>query len=208
MKLLIVDDSAMIRRAINTAYKGSVFTDIQTASDGLLALTVFKEQNPDVVTLDITMPHMDGLAAMSQMLEMKPGTTILVISALADHHTAIEALTRGAHQFICKPFTAEELKEALDNLLNQKPKRGRKKRGRRNEQSTRDQELQQTVAQIVKPPEDSAAPVSKEPGETPSEADYPSGYVEPPAVTETAAVKRQASFQDVYNNMSKDKQND
>jgi len=117
MKLLIVDDSAMIRRAVATAYKGTVFTDVKTAADGLLAMTVFKEQLPDVVTLDITMPYMDGLAALSQMLEIKPDTVVLVISALADNHTAIEALIRGAQQFIYKPFTTEDLKEALDTLL-------------------------------------------------------------------------------------------
>ena len=117
MKLLIVDDSALIRRSVNAAYSGSVFTEIKTASDGLLAVTLFREMLPDVVTLDITMPHMDGLAALGQMLEIKPNTTILVISALADHHTAIEALSRGAHQFICKPFDHDDLKEALDQLL-------------------------------------------------------------------------------------------
>jgi len=122
MKLLIVDDSAIIRRSINSAYEGTVFTDIQTATDGLLALSIFKKQQPDVVTLDITMPHMDGLAALSQIMELKPNTTVLVISALADHHTAIEALIRGANQFICKPFSSTELKDALDTLLEEREK--------------------------------------------------------------------------------------
>ncbi|MGJ8678228.1 MAG: response regulator [Akkermansiaceae bacterium] len=117
MKLLIVDDSAMIRRAIASAYKGSTFTEVQTAADGLLAVTIFKKFLPDVVTLDITMPHMDGLAALSQMLKIHPETKVLVISALADHHTAIESLMRGAEQFICKPFTPEDLREALDDLM-------------------------------------------------------------------------------------------
>ena len=80
MKLLIVDDSAMIRRAVANAYKGTVFTDVQTAADGLLALTVFKEQLPDVVTLDITMPYMDGLAALTQMLEIKPNTVVIAVN--------------------------------------------------------------------------------------------------------------------------------
>ena len=194
MKLLIVDDSAMIRRSINTAYKGSVFTDIQTAADGLLALTVFKKQDPDVVTLDITMPHMDGLAAMSQMLEEKPQTIILVISALADHHTAIEALTRGAHQFICKPFTADELKDALDNLLNAKPKRSRKGRSsRRGEQTETNKNLEKTMAQIIKP---EAA------GDTPDKVDYPSGFVQPPSVEE-ATSKETDSISDSLTNIFK-----
>ena len=117
MKLLIVDDSALVRRAIEAVYSGQKFTEIKTASDGLLAVSIYKEFAPDVVTLDITMPYMDGLAALTEMLEFNTRSKILVISALADHHTAIEALKRGADQFICKPFSDEDLKEALDDLV-------------------------------------------------------------------------------------------
>lgn len=117
MKLLIVDDSALVRRSIESVYRGQKFTEIKTASDGLLAVTLYKEFAPDVVTLDITMPYMDGLAALTEMLEHNSGSKILVISALADHHTAIEALKRGADQFICKPFSDEDLREALDDLV-------------------------------------------------------------------------------------------
>jgi len=119
MKLLIVDDSSIIRKTINAAYKNTVFTEIQSASDGMLAVTMFEKFLPDVVTLDITMPNMDGLSALSQILTIKPNTYVLTISALADHHTAIESLNRGAHQFICKPFTQADLKEALDDILNE-----------------------------------------------------------------------------------------
>ena len=120
MKLLIVDDSAMIRRTISAAYKNSVFTEVDTAPDGVLALAKFKQMMPDVVTLDITMPHMDGLTALTEMLEVNPDATILTISALADYHTAIESLTLGADQFICKPFKQEDLLEALDNIIKVK----------------------------------------------------------------------------------------
>jgi len=172
MKLLIVDDSAMIRRSINTAYQGSVFTDILTAADGLLALTVFKKLQPDVVTLDITMPHMDGLAAMSQMLEIKPNTVIIVISALADHHTAIDALSRGAHQFICKPFTPEDLKEALDNVLNENKAKAEKVK--KPPVSRIDPKLEDTMRHVVKV---TTAVTLKD---SPDDVDYPSGYVSPP----------------------------
>ncbi len=121
MKLLIVDDSAIIRRTIENCYRGeSIFTEIETATDGVFALSVFRKFRPDVVTLDITMPGLDGLSACEQMIAIKPDTRILVISALADYHTAIEALTRGAAQFICKPFTDADLKEAIEDLRNTK----------------------------------------------------------------------------------------
>ncbi|WP_018970172.1 response regulator transcription factor [Rubritalea marina] len=191
MKLLIVDDSAMIRRSINTAYKGSLFTQIETAADGLLAVTIFKQLLPDVVTLDITMPHMDGLAAMSQMLEIKPDTAILVISALADHHTAIESLARGAHQFICKPFTAEELREALDDIIkNRVPATVEK------QDTEVDAELKKTMAQLTT----ASTQVTQK---VPSPEEYPSGYVQPPAVPEAAkaafdAVKSQRPLTELH----------
>lgn len=179
MKLLIVDDSALVRRSIEAVYSGKKFTDIRTAADGLLAVSVYKEFRPDVVTLDITMPYMDGLAALTEMLEHNTNSKILVISALADHHTAIEALSRGADQFICKPFSAEDLCEALDDLAfdhttssdltETAPERDQ---GReileRTHQATRMVKYQSAFDQ---------PPVLQAP---PNPQQYPSGYVAPP----------------------------
>jgi two-component system, chemotaxis family, chemotaxis protein CheY len=118
MKLLIVDDSMIIRRAIERTLAPSLFEEIQTAADGLRAVEAFKEFRPDVVTLDITMPHMDGIATLEEMLKIKADTKIMIVSALADDATAIEALTMGADQFICKPFTNEELVAAVNEMLD------------------------------------------------------------------------------------------
>ena len=190
MKLLIVDDSALIRRAITSAYQGTVFTEIQTASDGLLAVTIFKKFLPDVVTLDITMPHMDGLAALSQIVEIHPQTNVLVISALADHHTAIEALTRGADQFICKPFTPEELREALNDLI---------KSSNINQQPTKTQHPEQTHSidsfeQFQKKTRSNQTPPVTVLNNvtTPSQEDYPSGFVKPPCVKKPISLSNYA----------------
>lgn len=186
MKLLIVDDSAIIRRAISDVYEGTVFDDIQTASDGMLALTIFKKQLPDLVTLDITMPHMDGLATLTQILEVKPDATVLVISALADHHTAIESLIRGANQFICKPFSNKELTEALDSVLEQI-------------QEKRDEAKAVKKQLAVHAIEDSALTKNTYIENTSSvqPMQYPSGFVAPPQVElpkEDSAVQRQRKF--------------
>lgn len=118
MKLLIVDDSMLIRNAIERVFAGSAqFSEIKTAPDGVLALAQFKTFEPDVVTLDITMPNLDGLSALDEMIQLRPECKILVISALADNHTAIDSLKRGASQFVCKPFTDDQLKEALTDLF-------------------------------------------------------------------------------------------
>lgn len=190
----------MIRRIIYDAYEGSTFTDIQTASDGILALTVFKQQLPDVVTLDITMPHMDGLAALSKMIEIKPSIVVLVISALADHHTAIESLSRGAREFICKPFTSEDLQKALDSLLSDMAKiQAKSKPSRTMENSSASERVERRQVSS----RDVSLSLEKY-----SRVDYISGYVEPPKIKrvvplkkETDAIKRQVSFQDTRNQL-------
>lgn len=116
MKMLIVDDSMIIRRAIERTFSATV-DEIKTASDGLQALEEFRSFLPDVVSLDITMPHLDGIETLEEMLKIKPDTKIMIVSALADDATAIDALTKGADQFICKPFTNEELIAAVNEML-------------------------------------------------------------------------------------------
>jgi two-component system chemotaxis response regulator CheY len=115
MKILIVDDSQVMRRAIERAI-GSEH-EVRTAGDGEEALRVFDEFGPDVVTMDITMPKMDGLTCVDELLQRKKSTRILVVSALADVGTAVTAVKRGAHGFLTKPFTPESIAEELKELL-------------------------------------------------------------------------------------------
>lgn len=118
MNLLIVDDSNMIRRSIERVSQKFPFQEVRTAANGVLALALFESWRPEVVTLDITMPQMDGLAVLDAIKKIDASTRVLIISALADKATAIEALKRGAAEFICKPFTPEELGEALEEALS------------------------------------------------------------------------------------------
>jgi len=118
LKLLIVDDSMVMRRALTVSIQTSNFQEVRSAANGVLALQQFREFLPDVVTLDLTMPELGGIEALEQMLKIKPDTKIMIVSALADDATAIEALKKGAEQFICKPFTPEELNQALLEMLS------------------------------------------------------------------------------------------
>lgn len=117
MKLLIVDDSLVIRRALERSLKFQSFESIQSAQNGAIALKLFKENPADVVTMDITMPEMDGLTCIESIIKINPSTRILVITALADKGTAVEAVKRGAQGFLLKPFTADDVNEALIDLL-------------------------------------------------------------------------------------------
>lgn len=117
MKLMIVDDSNIIRRKIERSAHIGNLEVVGMAPDGMSALKLCQQTDPDLVTMDLTMPHMDGIQCIEQLVAIKPSLLILVVSALADKATAIEALKKGAHGFLCKPFTEEELSDALDELL-------------------------------------------------------------------------------------------
>ena len=117
MNLLIVDDSNFMRRNIERGLGQHAFTEIRTAGNGLQALDQYKQSRPDVVTMDITMPNMDGLACVEALLQLDADARILVISALADASTAVEAVKRGAQGFLLKPFSPEELQEAMQDVL-------------------------------------------------------------------------------------------
>lgn len=115
-KLLIVDDSTVMRRAIQRAV-GNQDYEIKMASNGREALTVFDTFIPEIVTMDITMPEMDGLACLDAILQRKPETRVLVVSALGDKTTAVEAVKRGAYGFLIKPFTPESLNGEIEELF-------------------------------------------------------------------------------------------
>jgi two-component system chemotaxis response regulator CheY len=116
MRLLIVDDSNIIRRHIQREI-GEDKHEIRMAGDGVEALKIFDEFKPQIVTMDITMPNMDGLSCVEAILKRDPTTRILVISALADRGTAVEAVKRGAQGFLLKPFTSETLATEITELF-------------------------------------------------------------------------------------------
>ncbi len=116
IKLLIVDDSDLIRRCIGASFKEDFFA-IYQAADGIEAIEKMRALHPEVVTMDLTMPRMGGVECISELVEIDPEVRILVVSALADNTTCIESLKRGAMGFLEKPFTSEELCDAISILL-------------------------------------------------------------------------------------------
>jgi two-component system chemotaxis response regulator CheY len=116
MKLLVVDDSDVTRRAIRRTIERPG-DSIETASNGVEALRVLERFDPDVVTMDISMPEMDGIECISSVVRMCPRARILVISALEDKPTAVEAIARGATGFLLKPFSAEALGFEIADLF-------------------------------------------------------------------------------------------
>jgi two-component system chemotaxis response regulator CheY len=121
MKLLIVDDSAIIRSRIARILNDPRLNYINVvgmARNGVEAITLYLQQAPDIVTMDITMPEMDGVDCTEKMISLRPECSILVISALSDKATALKTLKKGAKGFLYKPFTDEELIAAFLELTN------------------------------------------------------------------------------------------
>lgn len=120
MRLLIVDDSNMIRSRISRVVQAGGLAEVALvglARNGAEALRIARATRPDVVTMDLTMPEMDGIECIGEMLRILPGTSILVVSALSDKSTAIQALKLGARGFVAKPFSDDELKLALLDVM-------------------------------------------------------------------------------------------
>ncbi len=121
MRLMIVDDSNIIRSRISRVVQTKGLSEILIvglARNGAEAVQIAKSTHPDVVTMDLTMPEMDGIECIKELMEFSPEVNILVISALDDKATAIAALRLGARGFLGKPFTDDELRLALLEVID------------------------------------------------------------------------------------------
>lgn len=120
MTLLIVDDSSVMRRTIEKNLQGYDLQIIGNASNGVEALEMVKAQKPDVITLDITMPEMDGIKCLEEIMVVHPAAKVMIITALSDKLTGLIALDKGARGFLYKPVNAADLSRAFDKLLKRK----------------------------------------------------------------------------------------
>lgn len=127
MKILLVDDSLVVRNALTRAVealeasargaRSPSIDEVIRADNGATAVDLFALFRPELVTMDLTMPELDGLGAIRGIRSIEPETSILVISALNSHRTAMDALALGACGFLTKPFTEREVVDALRQLL-------------------------------------------------------------------------------------------
>ena len=118
--LMVVDDSMIFRNRIArlaTDVRLQGVNVVALAADGFQAVQQAQIHKPDFVTMDLTMPRMDGPACLEALRKVVPDSRVLVVSALSDRATALKALTRGAHGFLLKPFSDEQLVESLRELM-------------------------------------------------------------------------------------------
>lgn len=116
-RILIVDDARFMRRLLRYMLTGAGYSEIMEASDGEEAIRQFQEHRPDLVLLDITMPGMPGMEVLTRLLEIAPGTRIIICSAIGQETVIEKAKQAGACGFIHKPFVLDELLEAVTRAL-------------------------------------------------------------------------------------------
>lgn len=115
-KVLIVDDSAFMRQRC-AALLGQLGHEFIEAANGTLAVEVYEQASPDAVLLDITMPGVDGLTALRNIMALDPKARVVMVSAMGQQGVMMEALREGAKDFITKPFEQSRVKSALERAL-------------------------------------------------------------------------------------------
>ena len=115
--ILIVDDAAFMRMMIKDVLSKNGFTIVGEAENGAKAVDKYKELNPELVIMDITMPEVDGIQAVKEIKKINSSAKIIMCSAMGQQAMVIEAIQAGAKDFIVKPFQAERIIEAVKKVL-------------------------------------------------------------------------------------------
>jgi len=115
--VLVVDDAAFMRLMVKDILTKNGFEVVGEAENGKVALQKYQELKPDLVTMDITMPEMDGLTATKAILQLDPAAKVVMCSAMGQQAMVIDAIQSGAKDFIVKPFQPARVIEAITKAL-------------------------------------------------------------------------------------------
>ncbi|SPC34523.1 MULTISPECIES: response regulator [Candidatus Nitrosocaldus] len=118
IKILVVDDAAFMRLVLKDILKNLGYTNIIEASDGLMAIEQYKKFKPDLVTMDVNMPKMDGVQALKQIIKINPMAKIIMVTAVEQRYIVQEAIRNGAKDYIVKPFDRAMVGTVIERVLN------------------------------------------------------------------------------------------
>ena len=118
-KIMLVDDAAFMRTHIRNILKYNGYRDFVEAGDGVEAVEKYLQEKPDVVIMDITMPHKDGLQALREIMAADAGARILMCTEMGQEGIMAEAIQNGARDFIVKPFDPERMAQAVNAVFEE-----------------------------------------------------------------------------------------
>ncbi len=113
IRVLVVDDAAFMRMMIKDILSKNGYDIVGEAENGLKAVEKYQELKPDLTTMDITMPEMDGITAVKEIKKVDPAAKVIMCSAMGQQAMVIEAIQSGARDFIVKPFQPDRVLEAV-----------------------------------------------------------------------------------------------
>lgn len=116
-RILIVDDAAFMRMMLKDILSKNGYEVVGEAENGAIAVDKYNELRPDLITMDITMPEMDGISAVRKIKSIDANARIVMCSAMGQQAMVIDAIQAGARDFIVKPFQAERVLEAVKKAL-------------------------------------------------------------------------------------------
>lgn len=115
--ILIVDDSRTSRKILRGILEEAGHNVIAEARDGASGLLLYQELKPDLVTMDVTMPKMDGIEALKKLMEYDADAKVIMVTAAGQKNKMIEAINAGASEFVSKPYQAEQMVEIVNKTL-------------------------------------------------------------------------------------------
>lgn len=118
MSILIVDDAAFMRINLKNILEKAGYEVIGEAENGKDAIRKYKDLEPELVTMDITMPEMDGIEAVKEIRGIDSSANIIMCSAMGQQSMVVEAIEAGAQDFIVKPFEDDRVIEAVEKAIN------------------------------------------------------------------------------------------
>jgi len=116
-RILVVDDAAFMRMMVRDMLKKIGHQVVGEAANGLQGVQMYKELKPDLVTMDVTMPEMDGVEAVKEIMAFDKNAKIIMISAMGQQAIVMDCIKAGAKDFIVKPFNIDRVAEAVKKVL-------------------------------------------------------------------------------------------
>ncbi|MCZ0703282.1 two-component system chemotaxis response regulator CheY [Natronobacillus azotifigens] len=116
-RVLVTDDAAFMRMQLKNIFESLGHEVVGEAENGQVAIELYNELKPELVTMDITMPEMNGVEAVKEIKKNDPNATIVMCSAMGQQQMVLEAIQAGAKDFIVKPFDQDRIKQAVDKIF-------------------------------------------------------------------------------------------